>query len=46
MNEETYYQEIEHLIKRQEINKRVRTLEGNNDMVTTYWHIGKLLVEA
>ena len=36
MNEEKYYQEIEHLIKKQEINKRVRKLEENNSIVTTY----------
>ena len=46
MTEENYYQEIEHLIKKSEINKRVRKLEENNDTVTTYWHIGKLIVEA
>ena len=46
MMEENYYQEIEHLIKKSEINKRVRKLEENNDTVTTYWHIGKLIVEA
>ena len=46
MNEEKYYQEIEHLIKSNEINKRARKLEENNDLVTTYWEIGKLIVEA
>ncbi len=46
MNEETYYQEIEHLIKKTEINKRVRKLEENNDIVTTYWNVGRLIVEA
>ena len=30
MNEETYYQEIEHLIKKSEIGKRARVLEENN----------------
>ena len=42
MNEEKYYQEIEHLIKKQEINKRVRKLEENNSLVTTYWQLGKI----
>ena len=46
MNEEAYYKEIEHLIKRNEINKRVRKLEENQTLVTTYWEIGKILVEA
>ncbi len=44
--EEKYYVEIEHLVKRNEINKKARRLEENNDIVTTYWTIGKLIVEA
>ena len=46
MNEKEYYKEIEHLIKKNEINKKVRRLEENHDLVTTYWKIGKILVEA
>ena len=46
MNEEQYYEEIEHLIKKNEINKKVRRLEENQTLVTTYWEIGKILVEA
>ena len=46
MSEESYYQEIEHLIKRNEINKRTRKREEENDTVTTYWNVGKLIVEA
>ena len=46
MKEEQYYEEIEHLIKKNEINKKVRRLEEENDTVTTYWEIGRLLVEA
>ena len=46
MQEEAYYQEIEHLIKKNEVNKKVRKLEENSDLVTTYWRIGKILVEA
>ena len=46
MQEEAYYQEIEHLIKKNEVNKKVRKLEENSDVVTTYWRIGKILVEA
>ena len=46
MNEQQYYEEIEHLIKKNEISKRVRSLEANNDLVTTYWNVGRLIVEA
>ena len=46
MTEEKYYEEIEHLIKKNEISKRVRTIEANNDLVITYWNVGKLIVEA
>ena len=42
MNEEQYYEEIEHLIKKNEINKKVRQVEENHDLVTTYWNIGKI----
>ena len=46
MNEQQYYEEIEHLIKKHEVSKRVRRLEANNDLVTTYWNVGRLIVEA
>ena len=46
MTEEKYYQEIEHLIKRNEINKRARKLEEKNDTIVIYWQVGKTLVEA
>lgn len=46
MTTEKYYEEIEHLIKKSEINKRARYIEENNDKITTYWKIGKLIVEA
>ena len=46
MKEQEYYQEIEHLIKKHEVSKRVRRLEANNDLVTTYWNVGSLIVEA
>ena len=46
MNEQQYYEEIEHLIKKNEISKRVRKLEENYSLVETYWHIGKIIVEA
>lgn len=35
MKEEQYYEEIEHLIKRNEVNKKVRRLEENRDLITT-----------
>ncbi len=41
-----YYQEIENYIQRNEINKRVRVLEENNDILNNYWNIGRLLIEA
>ena len=46
MEEKYYYEEIEHLIKHNEISKRVRKLEENRSLVETYWHIGKIIVEA
>lgn len=46
MTEESYYWEIEHLIKKSEINKRVRDIEANNNLITTYWNVGKLIVKA
>ena len=46
MKEEKYFEEIEHLIKRNEVNKRVRKKEEENDTVTTYWNVGRLIVEA
>ena len=46
MSEEQYYSEIEHLIKKNEIQKQARRLEENHTLVTTYWTIGKLIVEA
>lgn len=41
-----FYNEIELLIKRHEINKRARNLEDNRDVLRTNWEIGKLIVEA
>ena len=41
MNEEQYYEEIEHLIKKNEIQKQVRRLEENNTLVTTFGISGK-----
>lgn len=46
MKEQQYYEEIEHLIKHNEISKRVRKLEENRSLVETYWQIGKIIVEA
>ncbi len=46
MNEKKYYEEIEHLIKKNEINKRARKLEEENSLVTTYWNVGRIIVEA
>ena len=41
-----YYNEIETYIKKNEINKRTRIIKENQDMLTNYWNIGRLLVEA
>lgn len=41
-----YYTEIESLIKKNEINKKARYLKDNSETLTTYWQIGKLIVEA
>ena len=41
-----YYNEIEEFIKKTEVNKRARRLEENNDILTNYWNIGKLIVEV
>ncbi len=41
-----YYSEIETYIKKNEINKRARIIKENQDILTNYWNIGKLLVEA
>lgn len=41
-----YYEEIETIIKRNEVNKVARRIEENNDTLINYWNIGKLLVEA
>lgn len=41
-----YYEEVEHLIKKKEINKKARLLKDNNETLITYWQVGKLIVEA
>ena len=46
MKEQEYLEEIEHLIKKNEISKKVRRLEENHSLVETYWQIDRLIVEA
>ena len=46
MKEEKYYVEIEHLIKKNEIENQTRKLEANYSLVETYWNVGRLIVEA
>jgi predicted nuclease of restriction endonuclease-like (RecB) superfamily len=46
MENDKYYVEIEHIIKKNEINKTRRILEDNYDTLTNYWNIGRLIVEA
>lgn len=41
-----YYEEVEHLIRKKEINKKARLIKDNNDTLITYWNVGKLIVEA
>ncbi len=41
-----YYEKIEHLIRKREINVRVRNLQDNTEVIKTYWEIGRLIVEA
>ena len=41
-----YYKQVEILIKKNEINKGVRSLQDNSETLYTYWNIGKLIVEA
>lgn len=41
-----YYTEIENYIKKNEVNKKTRVLEENQDTLTNYWNIGRLLVKA
>ena len=41
-----YYNEVESLIRKNEINKGVRALQDNSETLYTYWNIGKLIVEA
>ncbi len=41
-----YYEEIEHIIIKNEINKKARILEDNSDTLNNYWNIGRLIVEA
>ena len=41
-----YYEQVENLIKNNEVNKKVRALQDNSETLYTYWNIGKLIVEA
>ena len=41
-----YYEHVESLIRKNEINKGVRVLQDNRETLYTYWHIGKLIMEA
>ena len=41
-----YYKEIEHLIIKNETNKKARIYQNNNEDLETKWNIGRLLVEA
>ena len=41
-----YYEQVESLIKNNEVNKKVRALQDNSETLYTYWNIGRLIVEA
>jgi len=41
-----YYKEVEHVIIRNETNKRARQIQDNYDTLSNYYEIGKLIVEA
>lgn len=41
-----YYNEVESLIRNNEINKGVRALQDNSETLYTYWHIDRLIVDA
>ena len=41
-----YYEQVENLIKNNEVNKKVRTLQDNSETLYTYWNVGRLIVEA
>ena len=41
-----YFQEIKDLIESKSIKSNIRKYQENNELVDTYWHIGKLLYEA
>lgn len=41
-----YYNEINHLAKKLEVNKKARYLQNNSETLNTYWNIGRLIVEA
>lgn len=43
---QNYYNEVENYIKKCEVNKKARRYEEENEKVKTYWHIGRLIVEA
>ena len=41
-----YYEQVESLIKNNEINKKVHALQDNSETLYTYWNVGRLIVEA
>ncbi|MBE6154445.1 MAG: DUF1016 domain-containing protein [Firmicutes bacterium] len=41
-----YFKEIEQFIIRNEVNKKSRRIEENNDILFNYWNIGKLIMKA
>lgn len=41
-----YYNEAENYIKKAVVNKLARKYEENNELLMTYWNVGRLIVEA
>lgn len=46
MQNNKYYEEIEHLIQKKEVNKTARLIKDNNETLVTYWNVGRIIVEA
>ena len=41
-----YYDEIKNYVKKVEIGRAIREANANNELVDSYWNIGKLIVDA
>ena len=41
-----YYDEIKNYVKKVEIRRAIKEANANNELVNSYWNIGKLIVDA